>query len=293
MEWVHRWRAMGVDCKVVASEPLDAAWCEAEVARAERALSRFDPQSELTALCRRGSGTVSAELQQVLLASITIAHWTAGMVVPHLGATMAAIGYDRTYASIVPNADPIDLPVLPDWRDIRVRGRQVQLPAGTHLDLNGVAKGWLAQHIAERSGLARILVEVGGEVAVVAPAQDPWCVAIDHPTAAEPLALLSIGEGTVATSSVCERRWRRAGGTVHHIIDPRTGVPAVTDVRTASVIAADGVYAEAAAKVGILLGAEAGIRWLTERGLAGLLYTADERILTTPAFATFLWEYDT
>lgn len=292
MEWEHRWRALGVDCKVVASDPIDASWFVTEVARAERVLSRFDPESELSVLCRRGSAHVSSELHQVLLAALAIAQWTSGMVVPHLGATMAALGYDRTFAAIVPNTDIIDIPVLPDWRGIRVRGRQVSLPAGTQLDLNGVAKGWLAQHIAERSAMARILVEIGGEVAVVAPPDQPWCVAIDHPTASEPLALLAIERGTVATSSVCERRWRRAGGTVHHIIDPRTGLPAVTDVLTASVIAADGVYAEAAAKVGIVLGAERGLRWLTDRGLAGLIYTADDRILTTPAFAEYLWEYD-
>ncbi len=292
MEWVHRWRAMGVDCKVVAPRDLDANWCEATVASYERTLSRFDPHSELNEVCRIGSGTVSADLQQVVLAAIDVARWTNGLVIPHLGATMAAIGYDRTFAAIRPSQQALDLPVLPDWRDIEVRGRHILLPSGTRLDVNGIAKGWISQRMTERCATPRVLVELGGEVSVIAPPDDPWCVAIDHPTAAEPLALLALAHGTVATSSIIERRWQRAGINVHHIIDPRTGMSAVTDVLTASVIAREGIYAEAAAKVCILLGAERGIMWLTERGLAGLVYTADGQVLTTPFLAEYLWEYD-
>jgi len=292
VEWVHRWRAMGVDCKVVAPRALDAGWCVAAVATYERTLSRFDPHSELNEVCRRGSGTVSADLQQVVLAAIDVARWTNGLVIPNLGATMEAIGYDRTFAAITPSDQTIDVPFLPDWRAIEVRGRHMRFPVGTHLDVNGIAKGWIAQRMAERCATPRVLVELGGEVSVIAPQDDPWCIAIDHPTAPEPLALLAVAHGTVATSSIIERRWKRAGTTVHHIIDPRTAMPAVTDVLTASVIAREGVYAEAAAKVCILLGAEQGIRWLTERGLAGLVYTADERVLTTSFFGEYLWEYD-
>ena len=292
MEWVHRWRAMGVDCKVVCPVALDAQWFVHATAQYEQTFSRFRADSALRVLSRRGHGYVNADFQQLLLAALDIAHWTTGMVVPHLGAALEAIGYDRTYATIVPNSAPIDVPHIPDWRDISVRGRAVSLPPGTQLDLNGVAKGWVAQRLAERSAQPRVLVEIGGEVAVIAPAEDPWCVAIDHPTATEPLALLQLAVGTVATSSTRERRWLRAGSVVHHIIDPRTALPVATDVATASVIARDGVYAEAAAKVCIILGATRGVAWLTERQLPGLIYTEDQQVLTTPFLDPYLWEYD-
>lgn len=292
MEWVHGWRAMGVDCKVVCPVTLDAQWFAHATAAYEQTFSRFRADSALRVLSRQGHGLVNADLQQLLLASLDIAQWTTGMVVPHLGGALEAIGYDRTYAIIVPNSAPIDVPYMPDWHHISVRGRVVSLPPGTQLDLNGVAKGWIAQQLAERSAQPRVLVEIGGEVAVIAPADDPWCVAIDHPSADEPLALLRLAVGTVATSSTRQRRWLRAGSMVHHIIDPRTALPAVTDVVTASVIAGDGVYAEAAAKVCVLLGATRGAAWLTERRLPGLIYTEDQHVLTTPFLDPYLWEYD-
>ena len=289
-EWRHQWRAMGVDCVVVTDQPSDPAWWEAQVARYEQTFSRFRPDSELSRLNATGQATVSADLQHLLLDALAAAQQTQGIAVPHLGQTMAAIGYDRTYAAIQPSPAPIEYTVPTDWRAIQVRGRQVTLPRGCQLDLNGFAKGWVAQRLSEASGLPKVLVELGGEVACVAPITDPWYVAVDHPTAAEPLALLGIAVGCVATSSVCERRWKRAGGTVHHIIDPRTGAPAHTDVLTATVIARDGVYAEAAAKTALILGADAGMAWLAARELPGLIYTTAEQARTTDAWAAFLWD---
>jgi len=58
----------------------------------------------------------------------------------------------------------------------------------------------------------------------------------------------------------------------HHIIDPRTGQSALTDILTVTVIAPTVMEAEAAAKAVFLLGSEAGLNWLeADSGLAGLL----------------------
>jgi thiamine biosynthesis lipoprotein len=43
--------------------------------------------------------------------------------------------------------------------------------------------------------------------------------------------------GGLATSSTTQRRWRRGGLLVHHILDPRTGLPPAPVWRTVSVAA--------------------------------------------------------
>jgi thiamine biosynthesis lipoprotein len=53
-----------------------------------------------------------------------------------------------------------------------------------------------------------------------------------------------------ATSSVRRRRW----GELHHLIDPRTGLPSTSDLQEVSVVAATGVDAEIVAKTALLLG---------------------------------------
>ncbi|MFM7677476.1 MAG: FAD:protein FMN transferase, partial [Roseiflexaceae bacterium] len=275
---MYEWRAVGVHCRVVSSAPLALDVLVQQVETWEQTLSRFRPDSELNRLNRQRRMRVSATLHAVLLAALEVAQWSNGLVVPSLGQHISASGYDRTFAA-VPADQPsaIDPLVVPDWRAIVVNGRDVSLPPHLLLDLAGVAKGWMAARLVALYAPphGRMLVQIGGDIAVTAPdAQAAWCVAVDHPFQAMPAGHIALFEGSVATSSVHERRWRRAGVPVHHIIDPRTSLPAVSDVATATVIAMDAHVAEAAAKVVLIMGRHAGLTWLTSHGLPGLVIDA-------------------
>jgi thiamine biosynthesis lipoprotein len=71
-----------------------------------------------------------------------------------------------------------------------------------------------------------------------------------------------------ATSGTGGRRW---GERLHHLIDPRTGLPANTDLTEVSVLASTGAEAEVLAKTALLLGRDAGGRYLDERSLGSYL----------------------
>lgn len=259
----------------------------------EQTLSRFRPDSELNRLNRQRRMRVSATLHAVVLAALEVAQWSNGLVVPSLGQHISASGYDRTFAAV-----PSDLPtaidplVVPDWRAIVVNGRDITLPPHLLLDVAGVAKGWMAARLVALCAPphGRMLVQIGGDMAVTAPdAQAAWCVAVDHPFQTKPAGHIALFEGSVATSSVHERRWMRGGVPVHHIIDPRTSLPAVTDVATATVIAMDAHVAEAAAKVVLMMGRHAGLTWLTSYGLPGLVIDAGGVTHTNAAWQPFIW----
>jgi thiamine biosynthesis lipoprotein len=75
----------------------------------------------------------------------------------------------------------------------------------------------------------------------------------------------------------------------HHIIDPRTGQSAITDILTATVVASTAMDAEAAAKSVFLLGSGAGLEWLeSDSGLAGLLVLDNGQILTNSRLEEYL-----
>jgi FAD:protein FMN transferase len=293
MPFVHEWRALGVLCRVVSNSPLDTVVIEAQVEAWEQALSRFRPDSDLSRLNRQRHAHVSATLQQVLLAALEVAQWSQGLVVPSLGQHIADIGYDQNFATVAPvTAEFVDANIVPDWRGIVVRGRDVTLPPQLKIDLAGVAKGWIAEQLVVRftppGGL--FLAQIGGDVAVSAPsATVPWCIAVDHPLQSTPCGHIALFEGTVATSSTYERRWQRAGQTIHHIIDPRSGMPAQSDVLTASVIATQAIYAEAAAKIIVLLGCAAGLAWVSRYGLPGLVIDQSGNVHTNDAWVPFIW----
>ncbi len=258
----------------------------------DRRLSRFRPDSELSALNAAAGQTVavSSLLFRVTWAALEAAAATDGLFDPAMLDQLAAAGYDRTFAEL-----PADRPADPGparpggaWRGIRldVHHRTVDLPAGAHLDFGGIAKGMAVDESLR--GLAELevtpaLVEAGGDLAVVGcPAGLPaWPVGIEIDGG---LRTVGLPHGALATSSVSRRHWRTGGLEQHHLLDPRTVLPARSGVRSASVAAASCRQAEVAAKVALILGPDAGPAFLDRNGLTGLLVLDDGRELPVGAW---------
>jgi thiamine biosynthesis lipoprotein len=267
----------------------------------EQALSRFRSESELSQLNRRAGQwtSVSPTLWEVIQLALKAARWSDGLVSPTLLNAMEAIGYDRSFDAL--QADQSDqLPITPrpdgQWRSIKRQAstRLIQLPSDVRLDLGGVAKGWAADRAARRlSSAGPALVDAGGDVAVSGPRVDgqSWPIEVSNPfEAARSLALLMVPRGGVATSGRDYRRWQRAGQWQHHIVDPRTGLPAQTNVLSATVIATSAYLAEVAAKVALICGSEAGLQWIDEQpDLAALLVLEDGRVVHSARLSAYLW----
>jgi thiamine biosynthesis lipoprotein len=175
------------------------------------------------------------------------------------------------------------------------RRRTITLPRGVRLDVAGVAKGWAADQAARRLGrFAPALVNASGDIAVSGPRADgsAWANSIENPFGGDddlPLMLLAY-EGE-ATSSRGYRRWLRGGKWQHHIIDPRTGAPAETDVFSATAIAPTAAEAEVAAKVAFILGSRAGTEWVDARPhLAAFVILENGNHVSSARFHQYIWK---
>jgi thiamine biosynthesis lipoprotein len=111
-------------------------------------------------------------------------------------------------------------------------------------------------------------------------------VAIEHPEATAPLALIGIGGGGVATSSTLRRTWRRGEQRLHHLIDPSTQQPSATDLELASVVAGAAWRAEVLAKAVLLRGTARAFD-LLDASTAALIVGTDGAVLTTESFLAF------
>ena len=132
------------------------------------------------------------------------------------------------------------------------------------------------------------LVDAGGDIALSGPRASgaAWPIGVASPfEPAADLEVLLLRGGGVATSGRDYRRWERDGARSHHLIDPRSGLPAATDVLSATVAAPSARAAESAAKAALILGGAAGLAWLEERELAGLLALEDGRVLRSRRLA--------
>lgn len=303
-------RAMG--CQMLAL--LDSGDAEASEALSqvpvwfeewEDSLSRFRETSELSALNRSNGEWVRVgdTMWQVILEALRAAGDSHGLVTPAVLDQLKTAGYDRTFELLDRSMQSSDLASnrsVPDWRAIETDASEhrVRLPEGMHLDLGGIAKGWAAQQAAQRLGFfGPALVDAGGDIAISATRAngERWPIAVADPFRAESdLELLMIAEGGVATSGRDYRRWQRNGKWQHHIIDPRTGSPAATDVLSVTILAPTTTIAEVAAKVALILGSREGLEWVETRDeLAGLLVLEDGHIVHSRRLEDYVWREPT
>lgn len=285
----------------------------------EQSLSRFRADSELSRLNRRAGKAVpvSQVLWDVIEKAMLVAYQSKGLVSPTELKALEAAGYDRSFEELGQRAEMTQKvargstelvevsPTRPltrsqssrDWQAIILNAatQTVILPAGTSLDLGGIAKGWAAEQAAARlSQWGAALVDAGGDIAVSGPMSDgqPWPIGVASPLGGEQELLLLLDRGGVATSGRDYRRWQsqKNGPWQHHIIDPRTGQPAQTDVLSATVIAPTMQEAEMAAKVVLIEGCRRGLLWLEARPtLAGLICCEDGPLIKSSLMVNYLW----
>jgi thiamine biosynthesis lipoprotein len=177
------------------------------------------------------------------------------------------------------------------WRGIELdAGRgEVTVPDGVLIDLGATAKALAADRAAAKIAAVTgcgVLVNLGGDISVAGrPPAEGWLVGIaddasfDTTTASvEARQLVTIRDGGLATSSVLGRAWRRGGAWLHHIIDPRTGEPARSCWRTATVAAATCVDANVASTAAVLRG-ERAAEWLRQLRLPARLVSHDGSVV--------------
>jgi thiamine biosynthesis lipoprotein len=222
----------------------------------------------------------------LITAAIRAAHDTDGDVDPTLGTALAALGYDRDFASLAGRAvtgTPIVVCPVADWRQIRIEGDVLTVPAGVRLDLGSTAKAWAADRcaaIVARRCDTGVLVALGGDIATAGPAPDGWNILVqDGPD--EPACTVTLPAGVaIATSSTISRRWQQGDEPMHHILDPRTGHPVPRVWRTASVVAYSCVEANTLSTAALVRGSGAR-SWLRDLDVPARLVAADGSSVTS------------
>jgi FAD:protein FMN transferase len=256
-------RAMGSDMKWSAQDDLGPALgCFFEVV--EACCSRFRDDSELSMLNRdeREVVEISPLLQEVLESAAAAYELSAGLVDPTILDALEAAGYDRD----LPSARRTALTPPPhryDWRDVVIDNGVIRRPPDLKIDLGGIAKSWTAWKALDLAE-GDCYIDAGGDIAL----RGSWLVGVEHNGAL--VTSLEVEDGGVATSGIDRRKW--AGG--HHIIDPRTRRPVVSDVVAATVVANDAMTAETVARTIVLLGMWQGLGWAESVvGVRGALVT--------------------
>jgi thiamine biosynthesis lipoprotein len=162
-------------------------------------------------------------------------------------------------------------------RSAATRRAEVTRQGRIRFDLDGVAKGWIADRaLAHLSAYPAALVDADGDIAIAVAQPSDWAIDVDDPDrpgeALASVALGCVGRRTVgvATSGIDVHRWGQ-GVDRHHIIDPATARSARSDLRQCTVVADSAALAEAVAKALLIRGSEAGAELVGQPGVLGAL----------------------
>jgi thiamine biosynthesis lipoprotein len=160
---------------------------------------------------------------------------------------------------------------LQGWRaahatfaDVQIDGHRIQSKRrDAMLDLGAIGKGYAVDRAVDmlrRSGIRNALVNAGGNLRVIGQRPGyPWRIAIRHPRTKEPLARIELqGDESVATSGDYERSGELNGKRIHHLLDPRSGQPAL-HTQSITVFASNATLADAASTALFIAGPD---RWL-------------------------------
>ncbi|HET9173991.1 MAG TPA: FAD:protein FMN transferase [Candidatus Saccharimonadales bacterium] len=252
----------------------------------ETRFSRFRVDSELSQFnARAGQFTpISKPFQKLLTAARTKAQDTRGVYNPFILPALQQTGYVGSW----PTPQHFD-PQL-DYRQRRIHSvdtiefsaHTARIPADAAIDFGGIGKGYLLDELAASIDGAQVMgywFSLGGDIICegLDDAQQEWQLSIaaaDHPTRS--IAGVQNKNGmrvALATSGVTKRGASTGDHAWHHLIDPRTGTSARSDIRTASVVASRAVDADIYASCAVVLGVAEATSFLAERGCAALLQT--------------------
>ncbi len=290
-----RFHAMGTDMLVMIELPKTAHRYLAQVPdwfeKWEQIFSRFRIDSELS-LMNRSNGksiAVSDEMWKVLQLCLDIEEKTNGIITPVVSDALVAAGYDQTFEKIRtnPGMNSWD-PIYPQYGLESIhfdhQFHSVTLMNEIHLDFGGIVKGWAAKQTMERlKKYGSVMVDCGGDISISGPLADGtgWEVGIEDPAnLGHELFAVELKNHSIATSGINRRHWMRGNLSMHHLIDPRTWEPAVTELITATIIADDVISAEMAAKMAVICGVDSAISWMQSQGnFQQICFHQDGRII--------------
>ena len=146
----------------------------------------------------------------------------------------------------------------------------VSIPAGMQLDLGAVGKGVALDEIRktmeEHPKVSGAVISVGGSILTYGnkPEGGAWQIAVTDPQdPSQSVGVLTLDGGyCVSTSGDYERYVEVDGVRYHHILDPRTGSPARSDVAGVTIVTKDGFLSDALSTACFVLGSEEGQKLL-------------------------------
>jgi FAD:protein FMN transferase len=200
-------------------------------------------------------------------------------------------GIGRKVISVPETDDIEDARSLTDYKSIIIDEENLSVmlkKRGQRIDLGGIAKGYAADEVKRillEHGIKNAIINLGGNVVAIgmSPANENWIIGIQNPFAQTGafIGTVDLKDETAVTSGLNEKYFIRDGIRYHHIIDPRTGMPADTGIASVTVIGGCSADMDGLSTAVFVLGIEKGINMIRKLGAEALIIGTSGSVLIT------------
>ncbi len=252
------------------------------LAEQEARLSLFKETGDIASVNRaagEGGAAVSPKTEALLRQALSLSAQSEGAFAITVAPLTLAWGITTDHPRVVPEAEREQLLQLVDDSAVTFQDGKVSLSrAGMGLDLGGIAKGAacnVAAAIYEEYEVDNALLSIGGNVYArgTKPGGQPWKVGFRDPQGdgASYIASFDLEDEVIAVSGGYERYFEEDGIRYIHILDPRTGAPAQSDILSVGVIDKDGAAADFWSTTLYIWGVEKAVEFIQNGGKAIVL----------------------
>jgi len=226
---------------------------------------------------------VDSRTVEVIRAGLEFGELSSGMFDITIGRLSRLWDFNEYYKPAVEEIAAAKVTV--DYSQVKIDGNYIALSnSDTWIDLGAIAKGYIADKIAEyliEKGIISAIIDLGRDIVTIGTRQDgkAWRIGVAKPFGndSDYIGVLEITDAAVVSSGVYERGFEENGIWYHHILDPGTGMPVISDVINATVIADNALTGEGLSTIAILAGSAKAMELLAQTpGFIGAILVIDD-----------------
>lgn len=236
---------------------------KAEINRLQSLLSVTEPDSDVSRINSSPDTYVgvSSECFELIKTAVEVSKNCGGNFDITVYPAVELWGFTTSSYKVPTESELLEVRPLIDYNKIELieSTKSVKIPAGTKLDLGGIAKGYIADKAAEvlrEQGVTSALLNFGGNIRLIGakPTGESFKIGIKAPFAEGYFAILTAEDVTASTAGGYERYFEENGKRYHHILNPYTAAPAESAVISATVIGEKGEVCDALSTAAFVTG---------------------------------------
>ena len=281
MDTVMTLTAYGPQAKKALNDAAD------EIERLDALWSISSSDGDIARLNTDKQATLSDDTIALLKRAQEISASTGGLFACTIEPVMEAWGFTNGNYTVPDDATLQSLLAHVDDTQIAIDGNTVTIPADVKVDLGGIAKGFTSDRVMElfsADGVTSGIISLGGNVQTLGTKPDGslWRVGIQDPDDSSGIiATIEVADKAVITSGGYQRYFEQDGTTYHHIIDPRTGMPADSGLTSVTIVSDDGTLADGLSTSLFIIGKEAALDyWRAHRDNFDVILVASDGSIT-------------